>query len=291
MKQGCRACLFPTTFSYLEYSKISLPFPASIFAPFRDSPPSFHPFRLSTSFPHERTPPRARSKSCPTPATFRVYVCPDPDEVAAAAAATAAAGPAAGAAAAAPNASSSAPSSSSSPSSFSAATDAAAAGGANGSALVLRMKPIMHATLKWAEVLCFEWSPHEPDLLLAGASDGETCTARDTVASGSVMSCRGSFGRGGSAAPPLLHPTQTFGRSHCPAVDLPTSIHLCIALACLGYNFLPLFREQASFCSSRFDRFFSLGLSFRPSRSFSQRVVPARKTDGNIYHATFLKRF
>lgn len=39
--------------------------------------------------------------------------------------------------------------------------------------MVLRTKPILHVLLKRAEVLCLDWSPHEPNLLLAGASDGE----------------------------------------------------------------------------------------------------------------------
>lgn len=39
--------------------------------------------------------------------------------------------------------------------------------------MVLDTKPILHVQLKRAEVLCLDWSPHEPNLLLAGASDGE----------------------------------------------------------------------------------------------------------------------
>ena len=54
-----------------------------------------------------------------------------------------------------------------------AAADASAPDGDGGAAVVLDTKPILHVQLKRAEVLCLDWSPHEPNLLLAGASDGE----------------------------------------------------------------------------------------------------------------------
>lgn len=46
-------------------------------------------------------------------------------------------------------------------------------GRAGGEGLVLDgMEPVLHASLKRSELTCVDWSPHDPTLLLAGASDG-----------------------------------------------------------------------------------------------------------------------
>lgn len=46
--------------------------------------------------------------------------------------------------------------------------------GEGGDGLVLTdAEPVLHAALKWTELTCMDWSPHDPTLLLAGASDGK----------------------------------------------------------------------------------------------------------------------
>lgn len=99
---------------------------------------------------------------------LRVYVCPDPDEVAAATKPAAATAPTAADAAAAAG--------------HTPSTSGSTGGGDKGSSVVLRTKPILHVQLKQAELLCLDWSPHEPDLLLAGASDGEVFVPVTTLA-------------------------------------------------------------------------------------------------------------
>ena len=36
------------------------------------------------------------------------------------------------------------------------------------------MKPVMHVDLKRTEMMCVDWSPHDPNLLLTGAADGKS---------------------------------------------------------------------------------------------------------------------
>ncbi|CAM9138082.1 unnamed protein product, partial [Scytosiphon promiscuus] len=117
--------------------------------------------------------------------SLRVYVCPDPDEVAAAAAATIT-------------------SSSSTSASSTAATASAGAPAPKGKGT----KPILHVQLKQAGLQCLDWSPHDPNLLLAGASDG-------TVSMWKVSS--GGGGREGDEAANNPSPFRVFS---CAAVGM-----------------------------------------------------------------------
>ncbi|CAB1098548.1 unnamed protein product [Ectocarpus sp. CCAP 1310/34] len=101
--------------------------------------------------------------------SLRVYVCPDPDGVTAEAASSL---------------SNTTPGASAPPGSTPAAGGAGAGGGHG--AVVLKTKPILHARLKHAEVMCLDWSPQEPDLLLAGASDDTTPQGPDLLPLGAA---------------------------------------------------------------------------------------------------------
>lgn len=77
-----------------------------------------------------------------------MYVCPNPEEVETAAAAELA-------------------------QDTGARTHDSVGGRAGGEGLVLdRLEPVLHASFKRSELTCLDWSPHDPTLLLAGASDG-----------------------------------------------------------------------------------------------------------------------
>lgn len=128
---------------------------------------------IETITSSDQSRPRLDALSRPARNNFRVYVCPDPDEVAAAATS-----PDSAASTAPTTASSAADAGGGGGGAAPGCTAAATSGGAGddgdgGGAVVLRTKPILHVQLKMAELLCLDWSPHDPDLLLAGASDGE----------------------------------------------------------------------------------------------------------------------
>lgn len=99
-------------------------------------------FTVKTQFSKPRVSPRGTHPS------LRVYVCPTPEAVQAAAATAA---------------DSHAPAD---------VSDRGVQGEGGGGLVLVSAEPVLHATLKWAELTCLDWSPHDPTLLLAGASDG-----------------------------------------------------------------------------------------------------------------------
>ncbi|CAM9923282.1 unnamed protein product, partial [Laminaria digitata] len=100
--------------------------------------------------------------------SLRVYVCPDPDEVSAAASAEEVSGGGAGGGAGAKGAAAKVGSQKN--------RKGGGVGNKGGGGVVLQMKPVLQVELKRTEMMCLDWSPHDPNLLLVGAADGTVCT-------------------------------------------------------------------------------------------------------------------
>lgn len=68
-------------------------------------------------------------------------------------------------------------------------------------ALVLKTKAVLHATLRRTELTCLDWNPHDPTLLLAGTADGK----REEGRGGGGAMFRGRRGGGVHFKPPIKY--------------------------------------------------------------------------------------